>query len=202
VKPLLDFVKTIAAGGLFVVLPLLLFYLLLREILGVLVELATPIADVLEGFLPEGIFENLISPPIVALGLLLAASLAIGLAMRSDRLTQLGRWLERMTLERVPMYSAVRSLVRGFSASSDSDHFRSALLSSGDGALELVYLVEEHDDGLATVLVPWAPAAFAGSIKIVPRTRLEVLPADLGSASRVISHWGVGMRELLSKRTR
>ena len=48
-KQLMEFLKTTAMGGLFVLLPILLLYLLLAEALGMIVALATPIAD-LVGF--------------------------------------------------------------------------------------------------------------------------------------------------------
>ena len=62
---------------------------------------------------------------------------------------------------------------------------------------EIVYVIEENEDGQVTVLVPFAPASFAGSVKILSSDRIELLPASVGDASRVISHWGVGARKLL-----
>ena len=44
-KQLAEFLKTILVGGLFVLLPLILFYLLLAELLQLVVVLATPIAE-------------------------------------------------------------------------------------------------------------------------------------------------------------
>ena len=48
-KNLLEFLKTTAMGGLFVLLPVLLLYLLLSEALDLIVALATPIADLFPG---------------------------------------------------------------------------------------------------------------------------------------------------------
>ena len=42
-KKLMEFFKTTAMGGLFVLLPILLLYLLLGEALGMIVALATPL---------------------------------------------------------------------------------------------------------------------------------------------------------------
>ena len=44
-KNLMEFFKTSLLGGLFVLLPLLLLYLLLAELLELVVALATPIAE-------------------------------------------------------------------------------------------------------------------------------------------------------------
>ena len=107
----------------------------------------------------------------------------------------MGLWVEEKTLARLPMYSAVKQLATGFDESDRG--FRSALLHSADDTQELVYLVEEHADGRVTILVPWAPASFSGSVKIVPSSRLEMLDASFSDASSVISLWGVGMGDVL-----
>ena len=60
-------------------------------------------------------------------------------------------------------------------------------------------MIEEHDDGQVTILVPWTPTSFAGSIKILSRERIELLSASLGDTSAVLSNWGVGAKDLLNK---
>ncbi len=77
--------------------------------------------------------------------------------------------------------------------------FRPAVLNSSDGGREIVYVIEKHSDGQVTVLVPWAPASFAGSVKIMDSDRIEMLDATLDEASRALAHWGVGVRELLER---
>ena len=75
------------------------------------------------------------------------------------------------------------------------------MLNSPNGEREIVYVIEDHGDGQLTVLVPWAPASFAGSVKIMSSDRIEMLDASLGDTSMVLSHWGIGARELLGKNT-
>ena len=57
-------------------LPLAVCYLLASEMLGVVVALATPLAD----FFPEAWFQRIDAPVVVALLLLLVASFLFGLA--------------------------------------------------------------------------------------------------------------------------
>ncbi|MGW8320657.1 MAG: hypothetical protein ACWGSD_03805 [Thermodesulfobacteriota bacterium] len=71
--------------------------------------------------------------------------------------------------------------------------------SSSDGVKELIYVVEDQGDGQLTILVPWAPTAFSGFVKIVGEDRVEMLDTNLGEVSRVLSQWGVGVRDLLGK---
>jgi uncharacterized membrane protein len=94
----------------------------------------------------------------------------------------------------------VKSLSRGLIGAKENAAFRPALLSSPDGEQEIIYVIEDLADGRTIVLVPWAPASFAGSVKIISRERIEMLDASLGDTSRVLSHWGVGAKELLGKK--
>ena len=191
-----EFVKTTALGGLFVLLPVLLLYLLLSEALSLIIALATPIADLF----PKGTFDQIKFPVLMALILIIVASFLIGLALRSGTGRRLGNWIERATLRRLPLYNAIKNLTTGF-AQAGQDSFRPALLVSSDGERELAYLIEDHGDGQLTVLVPWSPTAFAGSVKIVSQDRIELVDTNLGEFTRVLSHWGVGVRDMLGKGT-
>ena len=188
-----SFLKTTAMGGFFVLFPMLLFVLLFSEVLDLIVGLAAPIADLL---FPAGTFDEIHFPVIVAVVLLFAVSFAIGLALRSDIGRRFGRWVEQNTVGRLPMYRAVKDLAGGFAG---GESFRPALMSNSETEREIVYVVEDHGNGQAAVLVPWAPASFAGSVKIVSRERIELLDASLGDVSRVLSHWGVGSGKILEK---
>ena len=192
-KNLLEFLKTTAMGGLFVLLPVLLLYLLLSEALDMVVAIATPIADLF----PKATFEKVEFPVIVGLSLILGVSFLIGLGLRSKTGRGIGQWIERTVLGRVPAYEALKSLTTGFAEAGRAGAFKAAVLTSSDGDREVVYVIEDHGDGDLTVLVPWAPAAFAGSVKIVDRDRVKFLEANLGDVSRALGHWGVGVRELL-----
>ena len=196
-KQLLEFLKTTALGGLFVLLPVLILYLLMAEALDLIVALAGPIADLF----PKGTFDEIKYPVVVGLILIMGASFLIGLALRSENGRRLGRWIERTVLDRLPVYKALKNLTTGFTEAGKDGAFKTAVLNSTAGEREIVYIIEDHGNGYLTVLQPWAPTAFSGSVKVVKQDRLEVLDANLGDVSRALSHWGVGVRELLEKKT-
>ena len=192
---LMDFLKTTALGGLFVLLPILLLYLLIAEALDLIVALATPIADLF----PKGTFDRIDHPVLLGLILILVVSFLIGLALRSITGRRIQGWIERKALGRLPAYGALKNLTTAFAEAKEKDKFRPAILDSGAGQKEIVYIIEDHDDGQLTVLVPWSPAAFAGSVKIVGENMVELMDSNLGDVSRVLSYWGVGVRDLLKK---
>ena len=156
-KGLIEFLKTTALGGLFVLLPLLLFYLAMSEALDLVVALATPIAEVF----PADTFAHERYPLLIALLLLLGASFILGLAMRAERGRRVGQWLERNTLRRLPMYGALKGLIARFAETEESGAFRPALLAAGAGQRDLTYVIEDHGDGQMTVMLPWAPTPLA-----------------------------------------
>ena len=195
-KQLMAFLKTTVMGGLFVLLPILLVYLLLAKALDMIVALATPIADLF----PEGTFGKVEFPVILGLVLILGVSFVIGLGLRAESGRRLGRWIERTVLDRLPAYNALKNLTTGFTEACRDGGFKAAVLTSLDGEQEIVYVIEDHGNGSLTVLVPRAPAAFSGSVKIVDRDRTKILEANLGDVSRALGHWGMGVRELLQKK--
>lgn len=195
-KSIVEFLKTSLVGGLFVLLPLLLFYLLLSELLQLVVLLATPIADHL---FPKGTFDQVKDPVLLAFVLIVGVSFILGLALRSMILRRAGLWIEGTTLGRLPLYNAVKSLAKGLGGAKEDTAFRPAVLNSTEGHREIVYVIEDHGDGNLTVLVPWAPASFSGQVKIMASDRIEMLDATLDEVSRTLSFWGVGTRHLLGR---
>jgi uncharacterized membrane protein len=191
-RNIVEFFKTTALGGLFVLVPILLVYLMVSEALDLVFSMAGPIADLF----PKGTFDRINFPRIMALLLILGVAFLTGLVFRLE----LAKWFESTMLRRLPIYNAFRGLTRGFVEGGEDGAFGTALLISPDGERTLVYVIEEHGGGPVTVLVPWAPTAFSGALKIVDRERIEFLDATLGDVSRVLSQWGVGARDLLGKR--
>ena len=75
------------------------------------------------------------------------------------------------------------------------DYSKPLTISPNDFGFDYYFHGEDH----LTVLIPWAPTAFAGSVKIVDRKRVELLDATIGDVSKVLSQWGVGAGGLLGK---
>lgn len=190
----MNFFKSTLLGGLFVLLPLMLLWIGLKEIGGLLVEMATPIADLF----PPGVFDNLTAPGVIALLLIVGTSFVLGLAARAAWLRSIGRNIEKSVLNRVPMYRMLK-IISSSLIGSDTGDVNPALLTDGAGGGDPCYVIEKHKDGRATVLIPWSPASFAGSIKVVQQSDLEYLSCSLDEFSRSLSQIGVGVEECLTQ---
>jgi uncharacterized membrane protein len=117
-KQIVEFLMTTVIGGLFVLLPVLLLYMLLSEALQLVVALATPIADLF----PKGVFAKVNAPVLIAFILIVSVSFLLGIALRSAALSQLGGWIESTVLTRLPAYTVLKRLTKGF-AKTDTDLF-------------------------------------------------------------------------------
>jgi uncharacterized membrane protein len=189
----MSFLKTTLLGGLFLLLPIMLLWVGIKEIGELLVAMATPIADML----PGKMFEDLVAPGVVALVLIVAASFVLGLAAKATWLRDLGRMFERSVLYKIPMYRMLK-VISGALIDYDGSHVDAALVKDETGGGDPCYVMEKHADGRATVLLPWSPASFAGSIKVVQQSQLEILPCSLDEFSRSLSQIGVGVEECMT----
>ena len=196
----MNFLKTTVLGGLFVLLPLMLLWIGLKEIGGLLAIMATPIADIFADFFPSGFFENLTAPGVVAFFLIAATSFILGLAARSQWCTGIGRNIEKSVLNNVPMYRMLKIISSALIDSASGD-VSPALIIDGDGGGDPCYVIEKHKDGRATVLLPWSPASFAGSIKVVQQSGLDYLSCSLDDFARSLSHVGVGVEECMNEKS-
>lgn len=190
-----NFLKSTLLTGLFVLLPLMLLWIGVKEIGGLLTEMATPIA----GLFPAGTFDRLTAAPgFIALILIVGASLVIGLAARVPFIRGAGGHIEASILNKVPMYRMLK-VISSSLIDSDAGDVRPALIRDGSGGGDPCYVIEKLNDGRATVLLPWSPASFAGSIKVVQQSELEYLSCSLDEFSRSISQIGVGLSDCVAR---
>lgn len=199
-KRLLTFLNITTIGGIAVILPLLLFWFVLVEVAHLLIRFATPLADLT---LPPQYVANPNFHLLLALVLLGGLSFAVGLALRSAAVRSCGRWIRLNLLDRLPVYPVLRRLVHSFAGLQAATSLRPALLTLNPDWREMAYVVEDHGNGLMTVLVPSAPAPLSGSLKLVSAEKVEVLGVPFLDFVRVVSEWGVGLQDLLREsRTR
>lgn len=189
----MEFIKSRILTGLYVLLPLMLLWLGLREIGGLLAEMADPIADMF----PSTYFDDVKWPGVIAALLITIASIVIGIAAKLKVVALLGHKIETGILNKIPMYKMLK-IISSSLVQSDTSGVAAAIIKDGAGGGDPCYVMEEHNSGLATVLLPWSPASFAGSIKVVPKSQLEYLSCSIDEYSRSISFMGVGIADCLA----
>jgi len=189
------FIKSALVNGLAILLPVVLVFLGIKEIFALLVNIATPIADMF----PAGTFDHVKETEIIAVLLIMGLAIILGVLSKLKAGQVLGRSIEKHTLYKVPMYRMLKSLVGAFLNLETEDSFKPALLENANGDMEPIYIIEDRGGPRVVVLVPWAPTAFAGSVKLVQRERIHYLDVTLDEFSLSLTHLGTGMSELLPK---
>jgi uncharacterized membrane protein len=188
------FLKSALLTGLYVLLPLMLLWIGVREIGGLLAAMAEPIADMF----PSDYFEDLHWPGVVAAILIAGAALLIGILAKLQFVSHLGSKFENVVLYRVPMYRMLKIISSSLVSAERSD-VAAALIKDDQGGGDPCYVMEVHQNGMATVLLPWSPASFAGSIKVVPQSSLQYLGCSIDEYSRSISFMGIGVEDCLAQ---
>jgi uncharacterized membrane protein len=190
---MLKFLKNSLLTGLYVLLPILLLWIGIREIGVLIIELATPIADIIG----SKYFDELLLPSLIATILIVGVSVIIGAVSKLGLVAATGQKVEAVILDRVPMYQMLK-VICGALVRPDESDLLPALIADGEGGGDPCYVMENHGNGLTTVLLPWSPASFAGSIKVIPSSKLQYLECTFDDYSRSVSLLGVGIAECLS----
>jgi uncharacterized membrane protein len=139
-KQLLTFLKATLLGGVIFVLPAWLAVLLVAKALTQLQVLVKPIS----AHLPESVRH----PGILAVILLVALCLVVGLIIQTAIGAQVKRVIEQRVLEKLPGYTTIRGFAAQLSEFENTANFQPALIEIED-ALVPGFFVEQHTTKLA-----------------------------------------------------
>lgn len=195
VRNMFRFLKNAIVRGLVVLIPLVLVYLTLRELFEAMLALATPIAELM----PTGWIKKEDPEGLIALILILLVTLTLGLIWSARPTRRAAEWLESRSLNYVPMYRIMKSLVGALLDLEEEDSFKPASWRHDDGSLEPIFVIGEHGPDMYVVMQPWTPTPFAGSVKVVPRKQVDLVPVTLDEYSLALTHFGLGLSEALQK---
>jgi uncharacterized membrane protein len=196
-KAFFTFLKTTILGGIFVIVPFFVVYLILAEAVDMLVSFVLPIA----GMLPKDWVGSEREARILAILSLLTLSFVTGLAFRTRMGVSAGVWFERTVLHRLPGYRLAKTLTRQISGSETESQFAPAVVRMGPDALVFAYIIEEHDTGYFTVLLPGSPVGTAGGLQYVSGERVQRLAVPLSQVFNCITHYGIGSGPLFTPHT-
>lgn len=185
--------KTVFFKGLIVLIPLVLLWITIRELAELLVAFAEPIAD----FFPPGSFDWVKNPELVSPILIIVIAILLGVLASIPLVRKAGATLERNTLGYLPLYRMIKTFVAAFLEVEEDAAFRPALIMDDEGGAEPCYIIEDHEGSPnVVVLVPWSPASFAGSVRLVPRARLKRLDLTFDEFSLSLANFGLGMHSI------
>ena len=74
-----------------------------------------------------------------------------------------------------------------------------ALLNNSDGSREPCYMIEDRGYDQVVIMKPWTPTPFAGSLLIVNKSQVEILPLSLDEFSLSLTHFGLGLADQIAE---
>jgi uncharacterized membrane protein len=187
-KSLAEFAKTTLVGGILVILPIYLSILLMAKALAGILTLLSPVAAQLPDWLPYR--------QLVTIGIAIGGCFLVGLAVRTGWGGRAKRSADRILLEKIPGYTLLRGFSGRFAGREEGEAFAVALVEIEEGLVP-AFVIEQHEDGRYTVMVPSVPTPMAGSVYILPPERVHLVNVPLATALNVISRWGAGSKDLL-----
>jgi uncharacterized membrane protein len=188
-KHFLAFLKATLLGGVIFVLPAWLTVLLLLKALGHLEIFVKPISKHLPGAIGH--------PRVIAIVLLVAVCLAVGLLIQTAIGERIKSLVERLVLDKIPGYTTLHSFAARLSDSKESASFQPALVEIEE-ALVPGFIVEQHSGNRCTVFIPSVPTPMAGAVYIIDNNRVHSFKLPAVSVMQCISRWGGGSDKLVA----
>ncbi len=188
------FIRTAVLGGVIVVLPVALVFIVFRWLFVWVTGLVQPLTNVIATRSPiQGMLAELLG-----IFLILLACFLIGLAVR----TRFGSWfhhtVERSLLRVAPGYNLAKEIVIQFFGSKKPPFSTVALAQLyGNEVLVTAFITDEHSDGSYTIFVPTGPNPTSGFIYHLPAKYVHPVSASVEATMRSVISCGVGSGHLL-----
>jgi len=196
-KSTTKFLKTTIVGGLVVLLPLVLFYLVVSFLFYSVSGIVKPLLGLTDAY---HAFRFPILVDLFAFLFLVVLCFLIGLLVS----TPFGqRWInraERKILFKLPYYGTLREAVHQLLGNSNMNLFKVVLVDLyNNDTLATGFLTDESDGDYVTVFIPTGPNPTNGFIYHVKLNQIRHVDVKTEEAMRSIIGVGTGSSKLLNK---
>ena len=188
-KYMREFIVRTVVGGVFVVVPAYLAFLLLLKAMQSAEGLVRPIAALMPGATA--------AQDLLSIAVILLVCFLVGVAVRTRVGRAAKKRIERVFFERLPGYGLIRSLTQRLAGQDGQTAWTPAMVEIEE-ALVPGFIIEKHDDGQYTVFVPSVPTPLAGAVYILAPARVHPLDVPFTQAGQSIARWGAGSRDLMA----
>ncbi len=189
------FIKTSLIGGIAVILPITILFLIFKWIFNVIVGIIHPIADLV---VSRSHFTEIVAD-IIVVGIILVICFLVGVVVK----TKFGRFIHEhidIRLSKlIPGYSAVKMTVSQFFDRKSAPFSSVALVRAfDDHHLMTAFITDTHPDGSYTVFVPCGPNPTTGYIIHMKKEDVHPVPISVEVALRSVISCGAGSQPILA----
>jgi len=188
------FIKTSLLGGLAVILPAALLFLIFKWFFNWVTDIIQPMTNLV---LARGQFQEFVADAIV-FGIILTFCFGVGAAVK----TKIGRYiqenLENHILKIAPGYPTIKSIVMQFIGKKKSPFSSVALVRPFENdTLMTGFITDSHDDDWYTVFVPTGPNPTTGFIFHLKGQYIQPVNVPVEETIRSVISCGAGSTRLI-----
>ncbi|MCB9351588.1 MAG: DUF502 domain-containing protein [Lewinellaceae bacterium] len=196
-RKLRRFFLTSVIGGMVVVLPITIFFALLRFIVNFTAGILTPLRPLFP--FSKDVADWLID--LISFAIVIALFFMIGLAVRTQYGNKAITRFEQRWLMQLPFYPVLRDTVRQFFGGKKTPFSQVVLCDPyNSGALMTGFITDDEvGHGFITIFVPTGPNPTNGFIFHIPEDKVYLVDTRPEDAMRTIIGVGTGSRVLFEK---
>lgn len=188
------FLSTTFLGGVVVILPLLIFAILAKWVIGFFDGIIDPIS----ALFPDKWNELVIR--ILAFGVITIICFGIGLVVRTQFGNSIFIWIEDQLFSRLPLYKTIKETVQQLFGKEKTAFSQVVLIEPFvKGTKMMGFITDETENGLLTVFTPTAPNPTNGYVFILHKDEVEYLEVKSDIAMKNIISLGAGMGKVIEK---
>ncbi len=192
-----NFLKTTLIGGLVVLLPLGLFYLVVSFLFYSISGIAKPLLGLSDAY---EAFNYPVLVDLFAFVFLVVLCFLVGLLVSAPGGQRWVDRIERKVLFKLPYYGTLREAVHQLLGNSNMNLFKVVLVDLyGTDTLTTAFLTDETMGDYVTVFVPTGPNPTSGFIYHVKRNQIRHVDVKGEEAMRSIIGVGTGSAHILNK---
>lgn len=188
------FIKTSLLGGLAVILPVAVLFLIFKWIFNWVTNIIQPLTNLV---LARGQFQELVADAIV-FGIIITFCFVVGAAVK----TKIGRYiqenLENRILKIAPGYPTIKSIVMQFIGKKKSPFSSVALIRPFENdTLMTAFITDFHDNDWYTVFAPTGPNPTTGFIFHLKGEFVQLVNVPVEETIRSVLSCGAGSTSLI-----
>ena len=188
------FIKTSLLGGLAVILPAVLLFLIFKWLFNRVTDVIQPLTNLV---LARGEFQEFIADAIV-IGIILTICFVVGAVVRTKVGQYIQENLENRILQVAPGYPTIKSVVMQFIGKKKSPFSSVALVRPFENdTMMTAFITDTHEKNGSTVFVPTGPNPTTGFIFHLQKQYVHPIDISVEEAIRSVISCGAGSANFL-----
>jgi uncharacterized membrane protein len=190
-----SFVKTSVLGGLAVILPTAILFLIFRWLFNWITDIIQPVTNLV---IARSQFQEIVADVLV-IAIIVAICFLLGAMVKTKIGKYIHEHLEDHILNLAPGYPTIKAVVMQFIGKKKSPFSSVALVRVfGSETLMTAFVTDTHDSGRHTVFVPTGPNPTSGLIFHIPHEYVHPVSVSVEEAMRSVIGCGAGSTHLIN----